>query len=58
MDLQLGKSPMVGRNFEHLVKSVKRCLRKIVGQAKFSYDELNTVLVEVKLSSTYLCQQR
>ena len=27
---------------------MKRCLRKIIGQAKFSYDELNTALVEVE----------
>ena len=33
--------------FELLVQSVKRSLSKILGQAKFSYDELNTVLIEV-----------
>ena len=27
---------------------MKRCLRKTIGQAKFSYDELNTALVEVE----------
>ena len=44
----LEKAPWWGGIFERLVKSVKRCLRKIIGQAKFSYDELNTALVEVE----------
>ena len=42
---------MVGRNinFERLVRSTKRCLRKIIGQAKLSYDELVTALTEVEM---------
>ena len=44
----LEKAPWWGGLFERLVKLVKRCLRKIVGQAKFSFDELNTALVEVE----------
>ena len=44
----LEKAPWWGGIFERLVKSVKRCLCKIIGQAKFSYDELNTALVEVE----------
>lgn len=31
-----------------MVKSSKRCLRKVVGQAKLYYDELSTVLVEIE----------
>ena len=42
------KAPWWGGIFERLIKLVKKCLRKIIGQAKFSYDELNTALVEVK----------
>ena len=34
--------------FEHLVRCVKLCLRKMVTQAKFSADELLTVLFEVE----------
>jgi len=44
----LEKAPWWGGIFERLVKTVKRSLRKIVGQAKFSYGELNTALVEVE----------
>ena len=44
----LEKAPWWGGIFERLVKSVKKCLRKIIGQAKFSYGELNTALVEVE----------
>ena len=40
---------MVGRIFERLVRSTKRCLRKIIGQAKLSYDELLTALTEVEM---------
>ena len=44
----LEKAPWWGGMFEWLVKSFKRCLHKITGQVKFTYDELNTVLVEVE----------
>ena len=30
------------------MRSVKRCLRKVLGNAKLTFDELNTVLVEVE----------
>jgi len=43
------KAPWWGGVFERMVKSTKRCLRKIIGQAKFSYDELLTALTEVEL---------
>ena len=35
--------------FERLVRCVKRCLRKTVGQAKLSTDELLTALLEVEM---------
>ena len=38
----------MGRFFERMVRSVKRCLRKVLGNAKLTVDELNTVLVEVE----------
>ena len=31
-----------------MVKSTKRCLRKMIGQAKFSYDEMHTAVVEIE----------
>ena len=44
----LEKAPWWGGIFERLIQSVKRCLRKVIGQVKFSYNELNTALVEVE----------
>lgn len=44
----LFNAPWWGGVFEHLVKSTKRCLRKFIGQAKFSLDELHTAVVEVE----------
>jgi hypothetical protein len=43
------KAPWWGGVFERMVKSTKRCLRKILGQAKFSYDELLTAITEVEM---------
>ena len=43
------KAPWWGGIFERMVRSTKRCLRKIVGQAKLSYDELLTALTEVEM---------
>jgi len=45
---KLEKAPWWGGIFECLVQSVKRCLRKIIGQVRFTYDELNTALIEVE----------
>ena len=43
------KAPWWGGFFERMVKSTKRCLRKIVGQAKLTYDELLTAITEVEM---------
>jgi len=43
------KAPWWGGLFERLVKSTKRCLRKILGQAKLSHDEFRTALVEIEM---------
>ena len=42
------KAPWWGGIFERLVRSVKRCLKKVLGLARLSYDELFTALVEVE----------
>ena len=42
------RAPWWGGVFEHLVKSTKRCLRKVVGRARLFYDELSTVLTEIE----------
>lgn len=42
------KAPWWGGTFERMVKSTKRCLRKMVGRARFSLDELHTAIVEIE----------
>jgi len=34
--------------FERLIGYMKRCLRKVIGQAKLTYDELLTAVVEAE----------
>ncbi len=41
--------PRAGGVFERMVRSTKRCLKKMVGQAKLSYDELLTAVTEVEM---------
>ena len=47
-NFNLEKAPWWGGFFERLVKSTKRCLKKIIGTTRLSYEELQTVLVEVE----------
>ena len=42
------KAPWWGGLFERMVRSVKRCLRKIIGRACLSLDELHTAVIEVE----------
>ena len=44
----LDRSPWMGGAFERMIGSVKRCLRKVLGNARLMQDELSTVLVEVE----------
>jgi hypothetical protein len=37
-----------GGMFERMVDSTKKCLRKMIGRAKFTHDELHTAVVEVE----------
>ena len=37
-----------GGIFERLIGSMKRCLRKVVGKANLTYDELNTAIIETE----------
>ena len=42
------KAPWWGGFYERMVKGVKRCLRKTLGNARLSYDELLTLVIEVE----------
>eukprot|EP00794_Sanderia_malayensis_P004267 gene4267-biopygen3471 len=42
------RAPWWGGYFERLVGTVKRCLRKVLGNARLTLDELNTVLLEIE----------
>ena len=42
------RAPWWGGYFERMVQLMKRCLRKLVGRAKLSYDELYTSVTEVE----------
>ena len=44
----LERAPWWGGAFERMVKSTKRCLRKMIGRAHFSLDELLTSLAEIE----------
>ena len=43
------KAPWWGGIFERMVRSTKRCLRKTIGRAKLTYDELLTAVTEVEM---------
>ena len=42
------KAPWWGGIFERMVCSTKRCLKKTIGQAKLTYDEMITSLIEIE----------
>ncbi len=42
------KAPWQGGFWERLVRSVKRCLKKVVGRAFLTFEELRTVLIEIE----------
>ena len=44
----LEKAPWQGGVFERLIKSVKRCLTKVIGNKKLKYDELLTLIKQVQ----------
>ena len=45
-NLQL--SPWQGGHYERMVRSIKRCLRKVLGNSLISFDELATIVTEVE----------
>lgn len=44
----LKRAPWQGGIFERMVGTVKRCLRKVLGNARLSFDELSTVMTEIE----------
>ena len=46
-NFNLLKTPCTGRFFARLIKSVKRCLRKLLNVLKVDYEDLLTILVEI-----------
>ena len=43
------KAPWWGGVFKRMIRATKRCLKKIIGQAKFSQDEMLTAITEVEM---------
>ena len=44
----LERAPWCGGFFESMVRCVKKCLRKVLGKASLTFDELLTVVVEIE----------
>lgn len=42
------KAPWWGGMFERLIRSAKRCLKKMIGRARLTFDELLTMVTEVE----------
>ena len=47
--INVEKAPWWGGIFERMIRSTKRCLRKAIGRARLTYDELLTVVTEVEM---------
>lgn len=43
------RAPWWGGVFERMIQSAKRCIRKTIGKARLTYDELITILAEVEM---------
>ena len=46
----LERAPWWGGFFERMVGSVKRCLKKVLGNGQLTYDELLSILTEVEVT--------
>ena len=42
------RAPWCGGFFERMIGTVKRCLKKVIGNARLSFEELETVLAELE----------
>ena len=43
------RAPWWGGVFERMIKMTKSCLRKMIGRARLSYDELITAIIEIEM---------
>ena len=48
MEVHIIEVPLVGGFYERMIQLIKRILRKVLGNARLTYDELYTILVEVE----------
>ena len=48
VEVQFREGTLVGRFFECMIQSMKRCLMKTIGKARLTSDELTTVVVQVE----------
>ena len=46
------RAPWWGGFFERMIQVLKHCLRKLMGQAKLTYQELLTSVAEVELMNS------
>ena len=44
----LSKAPWWGSSYERMIGTMKRCLRKVLSNARMTFEELQTILVEVE----------
>lgn len=44
------RAPWWGGIFERMIQTAKRCMRKVIGNARLTYEELLTVVVEVEMT--------
>ena len=49
MYLNLEKAPWWGGLFERMMRSGKRCLKRAIGGARLTYEELLTVIIEIEM---------
>ena len=47
-NFNLEAAPWMGGFSERLIKSVKRCLKKVLGKRKVTYEEMITILIEIE----------
>ena len=44
----IANAPWMGGMYERMIRSVKRCLKKVLRNARLTMDELNTIVIEVE----------